>query len=120
MALGPPNLILEDYRLRVRSEEVASSSSDRVLQLQERIQYEFGIRVPLVNLFASSSLAAMAKQIGKEGRLSSSESATTSTFDRHVETGIAETTSAALKTSVHHQPASPSSLVVVLTGATGL
>ncbi|KAK1959951.1 AMP-binding enzyme [Colletotrichum sublineola] len=96
-----------------------------LLQLQARIHREFGLRVPLVNLFASSSLAAMAKLIddagsASPGRLSSSEPATTCTFDWDAETDMTETTLAALKMSVPHRPASPSAVVVVLTGATGL
>ncbi|TDZ13320.1 Polyketide synthase-nonribosomal peptide synthetase [Colletotrichum orbiculare MAFF 240422] len=108
-----------------------------LLRLQALIHREFGLRVPLVSLFASCSLAAMARLID-DATVSTTTATTTTTtttglqrsapeappatttFDWHVETDIPEATLAALESSVLHQPASPSSLVVVLTGATGL
>ncbi|EXK77811.1 hypothetical protein FOQG_17497 [Fusarium oxysporum f. sp. raphani 54005] len=87
-----------------------------LLRLQARIHREFRVRISLVSMFASSSLAAMARLI--DDSRASESSSEPAIFDWDLETDIPETTLAALKTSVPHQPASPN--VVVLTGATGL
>lgn len=84
-----------------------------LLQLQAQIKQVFGFRIPLVQLFESSSLAAMARRVDNK-----SDAEKDMTFDWDVETAVPEATAAALKTAVDHIPAANRS--VVLTGATGL
>lgn len=84
-----------------------------LLQLQAQIKQIFGFRIPLVQLFESSTLAAMARRVDNK-----SEAENEMTFDWEAETAVPEATAAALKTAVDHIPAENKS--VVLTGATGL
>lgn len=83
-----------------------------LLQLQAHIRQVFGFRIPLVQLFESSTLAAMASRIDNK-----SEAEIVATFDWEAETAVPEPTAVLLKTAVDHQP---TSRVVVLTGSTGL
>lgn len=85
-----------------------------LLQLQAQIKQTFGFRIPLVQLFESSTLAAMARRVDNK-----SEAEREMTFDWDVETAVPEATVAALKTAVDHHPATANKSVV-LTGATGL
>lgn len=84
-----------------------------LLQLQAQIKHNFGFRIPLVQLFESSTLSAMARRVDNK-----SEAENEMTFDWEVETAVPEATAAALKTAVDHHSAANKS--VVLTGATGL
>ncbi|KAK7698706.1 putative Hybrid PKS-NRPS biosynthetic cluster [Diaporthe eres] len=84
-----------------------------LLQLQAQIKQTFGFRIPLVQLFESSTLAAMARRVDNK-----SEAENEMTFDWEVETAVPEATATALKTAVDRIPAANRS--VVLTGATGL
>lgn len=84
-----------------------------LLQLQAQIKKTFGCRIPLVQLFESSTLSAMAKRVDNK---SGAERETV--LDWEAETAIPDATLAALKTAVECQPATNKS--VVLTGATGL
>lgn len=84
-----------------------------LLQLQAQIKHIFGFRIPLVQLFESSTLSAMARRVDNK-----SEAESEMTFDWEAETAVPEATAAALKTAVDHIPGANKS--VVLTGATGL
>lgn len=84
-----------------------------LLQLQAQIKQIFGFRIPLVQLFESSTLAAMARRVDNK-----SAAEQEMVFDWDVETAVPEATATALKTAVDHYPAANKS--VVLTGATGL
>lgn len=84
-----------------------------LLQLQAQVKKSFGFRIPLVQLFESSTLAAMARRVDNK-----SEAEKEMAFDWDVETAVPEATAAALKTAVDHHPAA--NKCVVLTGATGL
>lgn len=84
-----------------------------LLQLQAKIRHAFGLRVPLVQLFESSTLAAMARRVD-----SKTDAEGEMVFDWDVETAVPEATAAALKTAGDHHPAA--NKTVVLTGATGL
>lgn len=84
-----------------------------LLQVQAQIKKSFGFRIPLVQLFESSTLAAMARRVDNK-----SEAEKEMTFDWDVETAVPDATVTALKTAVDHHPTANKS--VVLTGATGL
>lgn len=84
-----------------------------LLQVQAQIKKSFGFRIPLVQLFESSTLSAMAKRVDNK-----SGAGQEVTFDWEVETAVPEATVTALKTSVDHHSAT--NKCIVLTGATGL
>lgn len=84
-----------------------------LLQLQAQIKQIFGFRIPLVQLFESSTLAAMTRRVDNK-----SVAEKEMTFDWEVETAVPEATVTALKTVVDHHSTTNKS--VVLTGATGL
>lgn len=84
-----------------------------LLQVQAQIKQIFGFRIPLVQLFESSTLAAMARRVDNK-----SEREREMTFDWDVETAVPDATVTALKTAVDHHH--DGNKTIVLTGATGL
>lgn len=95
----------------------AGGTSLLLLQLQAKIRQAFGIRVPLVQLFESSTLAAMARRIDSKSE-AEAEAEAEAVFDWDAETAVPKATAAALKTAADYHPAA--NKTVVLTGATGL
>lgn len=87
-----------------------------LLRLQAEIRQKFDLQIPLVQMFASSTLGSMAKLIDQSAK-AESQSAVIVNWD--AETVISSQTQAALNTVTGHATKSPPK-VIVLTGATGL
>lgn len=87
-----------------------------LLRLQAEIRQKFDFQVPLVQMFASSTLRSMAKLIDQNAKIES-QLATIVNWD--IETVISPQTKAALITAAGHATKIPPR-VIVLTGATGL
>ncbi|KAI1506098.1 AMP-binding enzyme [Biscogniauxia marginata] len=83
-----------------------------MLHLQAQIRETFGVSIPLVHLFESSTLKTMARRI--DNRVE----AQPELVDWDAETAPSDATESLLKTAHIHHPSAPE--VVVLTGATGL
>lgn len=87
-----------------------------LLQLQAETRQKFELQVPLVQLFASSTLGSMARLIDQSAKADSQMAAI---VDWDTETAILPQTQAAL-TSVAGRATNTPPRVIVLTGATGL
>lgn len=88
-----------------------------LLRLQAEIWKTFGLKVPLVQMFAYSKLGSMASLIDQG---TEAESRSAPTVDWDAETDLSPQTQAMLRTIADHQVANVPPSVVVLTGATGL
>lgn len=95
-----------------------------LLRVQAEIRQNFGFQIPLVQLFASSSLGAMARLVDQRAEAESQQSIAPSTIiDWDAETDLSTQTRAALVNAGdvnHERDPRGSPKVVVLTGATGL
>lgn len=94
-----------------------------LLRLQAEIRQNFGFQIPLVHLFASSSLGAMARLMDKRAEAESQQSIAPTIIDWDAETDVFTQTQATLirdsDFNDQRDPRAPPK-VVVLTGATGL
>lgn len=86
-----------------------------LLRLQAEIRQHFGFQIPLVQMFASSTLGSMAKLIDQSTK---PEEQSSKVVDWDAETAISLQTQAGLGTAASLEPQAPPR-VIVLTGATG-
>lgn len=84
-----------------------------LLQVQAQINKSFSFRIPLVQLFESSTLSGMARRVDNKSGMKQEM-----TLDWDVETAVPEAILTALKTAVDHN--ATTNKCIVLTGATGL